>query len=94
MHCRTLATAILFISLMASALAHAVAATADAEQSTFTVGDVSFLMSLPGGFCLPSGRYIELSHETAAMDNRNLTDVSFVKCDDMKKGTDPTEWGC
>ena len=67
-------------------------ATAPA-QTDFTVAGVTFHMSLPDGYCFPFGRYVELARETAALDDRNMTDASFMKCDDMKKNVDPTSWG-
>ena len=66
--------------LAVPALVAAAPSTSD-RVADFRVGGVSFMLPLPAGYCLPSGRVADVMQLLAAGDTENVTDLSLAQCD-------------
>ena len=72
---RTILTAIAAIAFFASPTAHG------AERVTFAVGEESFSIPVPDGYCVPDGRDKQILDLTASGDKQNITPVSLIRCE-------------
>ena len=72
---RTMMTAIAAATVFAASAAHA------AERVTFAVGEESFSIPVPDGYCVPDGRDKQIIDLTASGDKQNITPLSLIRCE-------------
>ncbi|WP_423142650.1 hypothetical protein ACOYW6_04690 [Parablastomonas sp. CN1-191] len=53
---------------------------AQAADATFAIGDKTFTMPIPAGFCLPAGKDAAVAQLIASADSQNVTVLTLVKC--------------
>lgn len=68
-------TAIAAAAVFAGSAAHA------AERVTFAVGEESFSIPVPDGYCVPDGRDKQIIDLTASGDKQNITPLSLIRCE-------------
>ena len=56
-------------------------ASAEPAQTQFRMAGVNFIVPLPDGYCLPTGKDIDVSQAMAAADSENVTHAMLVRCD-------------
>lgn len=63
--------------VLAIAVASPVAAQ---EQLNFAIGEDEFTVTIPEGYCLPTGEDKARANRAAAIDSQNVTPVDFQRC--------------
>jgi hypothetical protein len=84
---------IFFAMGMLSCFAGGPAMAADAVPA-FQLPTGTFNAPLPDGFCVATGRFEVMAKMLAAADTINLTDITYVDCNDIAAGQGPaSSWG-
>lgn len=74
----------------ATVVAVAAASPALAQNADFRVGDVSFTLPLPKGYCVPTrGNDVYRTNFAASLDKQNVTALSIVPC---AENADPLDY--
>jgi hypothetical protein len=63
------------------------------DGGTFSMPTGGYKVSLPDGYCTPTGQYDAAAKIAAAADSQNLTDFSFYLCAEMAGSKAVTSWG-
>ena len=75
-----------FVAIVSASLALPLAAQEQAEANAqsssqeFAIGQDRFLLSVPEGYCKPTGEFADASMQVAALDSANVTPVDLQQC--------------
>lgn len=84
-----------FLIILATAVALVFAAHSRAGDNTFSfsLGSRNYVVPAPDGYCLPTGPYADYAAAMAANESVNVTNVTFMDCNDMDAGRALSRWG-
>ena len=62
------------------------------QSTTFVIEDERYQLTLPSGFCIPTGEWKKEADSQAQLDSSNITDVTAIRCSELSGTEGLSEW--